>query len=76
MADLVDRSGSVYNTSMTTKKIAIQTIEGLPDDATWEQIQERIDFVAGVRRGLQELDEGEGIPHDRIRQEFAEWLSR
>ena len=50
-------------------------IEELPDDATWEQIQERIGFVAGVRQGLRELDEGKGIPHDRVREEFAEWLS-
>ncbi len=60
---------------MTTKQIAIQTIQGLPDDATWDDIQERIRFVAGVRKGLRELDEGKGIPHDRVSEEFAEWLT-
>lgn len=60
---------------MTTKEIALKTIEQLPEDASWEDIQERINFVAGVRKGLRELDEGLGIPHDKIREEFAEWLS-
>ena len=60
---------------MTTKQIAIQTIQRLPDDATWDDIQERIRFVAGVRKGLRELDEGKGIPHDRVSEEFAEWLT-
>lgn len=60
---------------MTTKQIAIQTIEQLPDDATWEDIQERIRFVAGVRTGQRELDEGKGIAHDQVREEFAEWLT-
>ncbi len=60
---------------MTTKQIAIQTIQELPDDATWDDIQERVCFVAGVRKGLWELVEGRGIPHVRIREEFAEWLS-
>ncbi len=60
---------------MTTKQIAIQTIQELPDDATWDEIQERIRFVAGVRKGLRELDEGKGIPHDRVREEFTEWLT-
>ncbi len=60
---------------MKTKQIAIETIEQLPDDATWEEIQERIRFVAGVRTGLRELDEGKGIPHDQIKEEFAEWLT-
>ena len=60
---------------MTTKQIAIQTIEQLPDDATWEEIQERIWFLAGVRTGLRELDEDKGIPHDQVKEEFAEWLT-
>jgi predicted transcriptional regulator len=61
---------------MKTKEIAIKTIQELPDDATWEDIQERISFVAAVRRGLRQLDEGKGIPHDRVREEFAEWLTK
>ena len=61
---------------MTTKEIAIRTIQQLPENASWEDIQERINFIAGVRKGLRELDEGRGIPHDRVKEEFAEWLSR
>ena len=60
---------------MTTKEIAIHTIEALPEDATWDDVQERINFVVGVRKGLRELDEGKGIPHDRVREEFAQWLA-
>jgi len=60
---------------MATKQIAIQTIQGLPDNASWDDIQERIRFVAGVRKGLRELDEGKGIPHDRVSEEFAEWFT-
>ena len=60
---------------MTTKDIAIRTIEQLPESASWEDIQERINFIAGVRKGLKELDEGRGIPHDRVKEEFAEWLA-
>lgn len=37
---------------MTVKEIAIRTIEQLPEDATWDDIQERIRFVAGVRKGM------------------------
>ncbi len=55
---------------MTTKEIAIKSLQELPEDATWDDIQERINFVAGVRKGLRELDEGKGIPHERIRQEW------
>jgi predicted transcriptional regulator len=61
---------------VTAKQTAIQTIKSLPDNATWDEIQERINFVAGVRKGLRELDEGKGIPHEDVEREFAEWLSR
>lgn len=47
-----------------------------PDDTTWDEIRERIDFIAGIRKGLRELDEGKWISHQLVREEFAEWLSR
>ena len=58
---------------MTTKQQAIHAIEELPEDATWEDIQDRIHFIAGVRKAIRELDEGKCIPHDQIKQEIAAW---
>jgi predicted transcriptional regulator len=60
---------------VSTKEIAIRSIQQLPDDASWEDVKERINFVAGVRKGLYELDQGKGIPHEQVREEFAEWLT-
>ena len=60
---------------MTSKEIALKTIEQLPEAASWEDIQERINFAAAVRKGLQELDQGKGIPHEKVKEEFAEWLA-
>ena len=68
-------AASVYNGGMTIKEIAIQTLQGLPGNASWEDVKERINFVAGVRKGLDELDKGQGISHDKIKKEFAEWLT-
>ena len=61
---------------MTTKQIAIHSIEELPESASWDDIQERINFVAGVRKSLQELDEGKGIPQEKVKEEFAQWLTK
>jgi hypothetical protein len=60
---------------MTVKEIAIKTIQQLPEEATWEDVQERINFVSGVRKGLRELDEGKEIAHEHVREDFKEWLS-
>ena len=61
---------------MSTKEQALKTIEGLPDDATWEDIKERIYFIAAVEKGLKELDEGKGIPHEEVVRELKGWASR
>lgn len=53
----------------------MKTIEELPEDASWEDIQERINFIVAVRKGLRELDEGKGISHNAIKEEFSEWLT-
>jgi len=60
---------------MTAKEIAWKTIEQLPADASWEDIQGWGNFVAAVRKGLRELDEDKGIGHDKVKEEFAEWLT-
>ena len=53
---------------MTTKEIAIKTIQALPEDATWEDLQERINLIAPVREGIRELNNRKGIPHDKARK--------
>jgi hypothetical protein len=60
---------------MTIKEIALKTIHQLPEDATWEDVQERINFAAGVRKGLRELNEGKGIIHEKVKEEFRKSLS-
>lgn len=76
MLDHCEIPQPMYNDNMTIKQIAMKTIEQLPEDASWEDIQERINFVAGVRKALRELDEGKGVPHDKVKEESAEWLTR
>lgn len=60
---------------MTSKEVAIKSIQQLPEDATWEDIRERINFVAGIRKGIQEIDNGKGLSHEQVKEEFSEWLT-
>ena len=59
---------------MTSKEIALKTIEELPENASWDDIKERINFMAATRKGLSEHNQGKEITHDKVREEFAEWL--
>ena len=60
---------------MTEKEIVLETIRALPDDCSLEDIAERIESIAAVQKGLDQLDTGEGIPHDDVKRQLASWLT-
>jgi hypothetical protein len=51
---------------MTEKEI-------VPDDCSLEEIAGRIEFMAAVQKGLDQLDSNEGIPHDEVKRQLASW---
>ena len=60
---------------MTEKEIVLETIRALPDNCSLEDIAERIEFMAAVQKGLDQLDRGEGIPHEEVKKQLASWLT-
>jgi hypothetical protein len=60
---------------MTEKDIVLETIRALPDDCSIEEIAERIEFMAAVQKGLDQLDSGERIPHDEVKRQLASGLT-
>ena len=61
---------------MTSKDLAIKTIQELPDSATWEDIEERVRFLAAIDKGLADVRAGRVVPHDQVKESLREWLSR
>jgi predicted transcriptional regulator len=61
---------------MSIKEQALQTIGGLPETADWEEIKERINFVSAIKKGLDELNAGSGVPVEQIEKELEEWISK
>jgi predicted transcriptional regulator len=53
---------------MTEKQRALEAVEGLPDDATVEDAIERLCFIAKVKKGINELDTGQGVPHEEVKR--------
>jgi predicted transcriptional regulator len=52
---------------MTKKEIAIRTIQGLSDSASWADIEERIRLLVGIDRGLADIKAGKVVPHEQVR---------
>ncbi len=61
---------------MSTKEIALDSIKGLPEDATWEEIEERIHFMAAIERGRRDIREGKVVPHEEVKESLKAWLTR
>ena len=60
---------------MTQKELVLDAISELPDDASLDEIAERVDFLTAIQKGFDQLDRGEGIPHAEIKRQLASWLT-
>jgi predicted transcriptional regulator len=60
---------------MTYKEKVLSAVQQLPDDSSIDDIADRIDFLASVQRGFDELDAGKGIPHEEVKKELTSWLT-
>jgi len=61
---------------MTQKELVIDVIRELPNDCSLDEIVQRVEFLEGIQKGLDQLDRGEGIPHEEIKKQLASWLSK
>lgn len=60
--------------AMSDKQIALDTIQHLPESVTLADIAKRLDFIAAVRIGLDQIECGETVTHEQVKRELAEWL--
>jgi predicted transcriptional regulator len=61
---------------MSDKQLVLDSIERLPEDASLEVISERVEFLAALNKGLDQIERGQTIPHDEVKRQLASWLSK
>ena len=60
---------------MSAKQDIIKFVQGLPEDATMEDILYKLYVRARIEEGIKELDEGKGIRHEDAMERISEWLN-
>lgn len=60
---------------MTQKALVLEAINELPDDASLDQIADRVDFLAAIQKGFDQLDRQEGISNEELKRQLASWLT-
>ncbi len=58
---------------MSNREIAIDLIRKLPESASLHEIAREIEFIAGVREGFDQLDRGEGVSAEEVREMVSSW---
>ncbi|MBX7123425.1 MAG: hypothetical protein K1X42_14955 [Opitutaceae bacterium] len=60
---------------MSNKQVVADLLTRLPDDVSLQQIAREVDFIAGVREGLDQLDHGKGIKIERVEKLIESWTT-
>lgn len=60
--------------AMSNKEAAIRAIQGLPDDASTEDIMYTMYVRAKIEQGLRDLEAGNTVSHEDVMREIDEWL--
>ena len=68
------RNGFLKGTAMAMKDDVIRALKTLPDDASVDEIADRVYLVLMVERRLEEADEGRLISDSEARDRLKTWL--
>ena len=60
---------------MSQKELVLDAIQELPDDASIDQIADRVEFMEAIQKGIDDIDRGDTIPHEEVKKQLAAWLT-
>lgn len=60
---------------MSQKELVLEAIQELPDDVSIDQITDRVEFMAAIQKGIDDIDRGDTVPHEAIKKQLAAWLT-
>jgi predicted transcriptional regulator len=58
------------------KQLVSNLLERLPDNVSLRDIANEIEFIAGLREGIDQLDRGDGVPLEDVEKMIASWTTR
>ena len=59
---------------MSTKEIVQDLLQRLPDNISLHEVAQKIEFVAAIKQGIDELDRGEFVPIEQVNTELQALL--
>ena len=59
---------------MTDKEIVQDLLRRVPDNASLQDIARELEFIAAVRQGLTDIDNGQTFTIEEVEQELPSWI--
>ena len=69
-------AGFMQISAMSDKQLALESIQRLPENTSLDTIAERLEFLAGIRKGLDQIERGETVSHEEVKRQLATWLTK
>ncbi len=60
---------------MTPKQNAIQTIGGLPEDASYGDFMDELAVLTALDEAEEDIKSGRLVSHEEVKKQFAQWIS-
>ena len=61
---------------MSDKEAVLEFVKRLPPTVSMREILLQIEFIASVKEGLNEIEQGQGISIESVEQMMEEWTTR
>jgi predicted transcriptional regulator len=60
---------------MTPKQKTLQALGTLPENASYEQLQEEVQILAALEEAEKDIREGRLVTHEEAKRRLAQWTS-
>ena len=61
---------------MSDKTLVMEALQRLPEDATLVDIRQKIEFIAAVKEGREQVRRGEVISLDEVEKKIHTWATK
>ena len=61
---------------MTAKEVAIEAINNLPEEISWQDLVEELRILHDLRLADEEIDSGVYLTNEEVKRETATWVSK
>lgn len=58
---------------MSDKEAVIELVKRLPPDISLHEIVQKIEFIAAVKEGFDQIEQGKGIPIEEVEKMIDSW---